>query len=104
MNQNLGTPSLQAQRISVLPDPQVSVNVKKAFQERAMKRNQGEKYPELRYINPQTNELIDDHVRDLVNDIVEILSANEPVSQKTAMALIGHSIERIHYNNEQGIQ
>nr|SPS05531.1 protein of unknown function [Candidatus Nitrotoga fabula] len=102
---NQAIPSLQAQRISVLPDPQVSVNVKLAYQERAMKRNQGEQYPELRYINPLTNDVVDDHVRDLVNDIVAMLSTNEPVSQKTAMAVIFHSIERIHYSNQQqGIQ
>jgi len=102
---NQAIPSLQAQRLSVLPDPQVSVNVKKAYQERAMKRNQGEQYPELRYINPLINAAVDDHVKDLIEQIVDMLSADQPITQKTAMAVIGHSIERIHYSNQQqGIQ
>ena len=99
MNQPVS--SLQAQRINTLPHPQISINTKDALRTRAMKRNEPDPYPELDYINPLTNAAIDDQVK----EIVTMLSVNKAISQKTAMALIAHSIERIHYNNQQqGIQ
>jgi len=103
MNQPVA--SLQAQRISVLPHPQVSINTKNDLRTRALKRNQGDPYPELDHINPLTNAAIDEKVKDVIDDITQMLSVGQVVSQKTAMALIAHSIERIHYNNQQqGIQ
>lgn len=103
MNQPVA--SLQAQRISVLPHPQISINTKDDLRTRAIKRNQDDPYPELDHINPLTNAAIDEKVKDVIDDITEMLSINQTVSQKTAMALIAHSIERIHYNNQQqGIQ
>lgn len=103
MNQPVS--SLQAQRINTLPHPQISINTKDALRTRAMKRNEPDPYPELDYINPLTNAAIDDQVKEVVDQIVTMLSVNKAISQKTAMALIAHSIERIHYNNQQqGIQ
>jgi hypothetical protein len=102
---NQPTPSLQAQHIRGLPHPQVSINAKIALQTRAVKRGKEDPYPELKYITPLTNNAIDAYVREIVDDIVEMIAVEGPISQKTALALIWHSIERIHYVNQgNGIQ
>ena len=105
---NQPVPSLQAQRISVLPHPQTSVNAKESIRLRALLRNKEDPYPELNFITPVINEAVDDHVKHAIEEIIEmisVVSVDQEIDQKTAMALIAHSIERIHYNNQQqGIQ